>query len=49
MEGFGNEFKSKKQNTKTKLDRKKEKIVHQAFLLHSQGKITKICLNQLWK
>ena len=45
MAGFGNEFKSKKQNTKTKLDRKKEKIVHQAFLLHSQGKIKEALKN----
>ena len=45
MAGFGNEFKSKKQNPKTKLDRKKEKIVHQAFLLHSQGKIKEALKN----
>ena len=45
MVGFGNEFKNKKQNTKTKLDRKKEKIVHQAFLLHSQGKIKEALKN----
>ena len=39
MKGFGNEFEIKKQNTKTRINKNREKIINQAFLLHSQGKI----------
>ena len=45
MIGFGNKFENKKQTTKTKLNRKTEKIIHQAFLLHSQGKIKEALKN----
>ena len=37
MVGFGNEFENKKQNSKSKINI--DKIIHQGFLLHSQGNI----------
>ena len=39
MVGFGKEFKNKKQKITKDEKRNIEKIIHQAFLLHSQGNI----------
>ena len=52
MVGFGKEFKNKKQKITKDENRNKEKILHQAFLLHSQGNIKealknyKYCIDQ---
>ena len=51
MVGFGKEFKNKKLKIKKDENINKEKIIHQAFLLHSQGnikeaiKIYKYCID----
>ena len=45
MVGFGKEFDNKKQNIKKGINRNTEKIIHQAFLLHSQGNIKEALKN----
>ncbi len=45
MVGFGKEFHNKKQKTTKDENINKEKIIHQAFLLHSQGNIKEALKN----
>ena len=45
MVGFGNDFDNKKQNIKKSINRNTEKLIHQAFLLHSQGNIREALKN----
>ena len=52
MVGFGKEFDNKKRNIKKSTINNIDKIIHQAFLLHSQGNIKealknyKYCIDQ---
>ena len=46
MIGFGKEFKNKKQKITKDENRNKEKIIHQALFLHSQGYIKEAFKNK---